>query len=266
MLMNRHRLLVRLAGLGAVLWATFGFEANAGASGALSAEEVFAAHVRAIGGKEAVLKKRGVRLRGRFDVRAQDLSAEVEIIRAEPNLQVFKLRVPGQGTIAGGYNGQIGWISNPVTGADPVTGAQLLKGPMLEQARDDADFYSQFQIYRPERIQRAEGRGLTEFAGQECHEVRLTRRNGREETLFFSTRNGLLAGHRKMQQTSQGPVEVTSRLSDYQRFDDVLQPTTIAQEAGDMRMRFTFSQYAFEEIPESEFDLPVQIVELLRAE
>ncbi len=223
-----------------------------------TAPEVFARHLEAIGGKEKVEKLVGMRLKGEFRMPSVGFTAGLEIVRLRPNKQNFKLTPNGFGEVTGGFNGEVGWLM------DPNSGARLLKGAMLDQSRDDAEFYSQFQLHDPKRVTSSETTARTQFDGRECLQVKLIWKTGREENLFFDAKTGLLAGVQKQQVTDQGSVPTTIRLQDYKKFGELLQPTRFQQKLGDMELGIDVKDYVFEAVPDKEFELPTAVKDLLR--
>jgi len=221
-----------------------------------SAQTVFAGHVKAIGGKAAVLKVPGVRAKGRFSIASANMNAEIEIMGAKPNKQVFHSTIPDVGVVAGGFDGKVGWS------IDPSQGPLVLNGRMLDQAHDNAQFYSQFQLHDGD-LTSAETVAKTAFAGQDCYQVKAVWKSGREETLFFNTKTGLCAGGRRMQETQQGSSEIMNELSDYKKCGDLLQPTKILQKVNDMEIVITVTEARFEAVPDKEFAPPEAIQKLV---
>ena len=221
-----------------------------------SAQEIFASHVKAIGGKAAVLKVVGMRAKGQFSIAAANMNAEIEIIAAKPNKQVFRFEATGFGSVSGGFNGATGWS------IDPSQGPLVLKGKMLDQAHDNAQFYSQFHIHDGD-LTSAETVAKTTFGGQDCYQVKAVWKSGREETLFFDAKTGLCAGGRRMQETQQGSSEVTNELSAYKKYGDLLQATKILQRLNGMEIAITITDTRFEPVPDKEFALPEAIQKLV---
>ncbi len=227
------------------------------AAGSLpSAKDVIARHVAAIGGREVVLRLTSMRGKGHFVMPTQGLSGEFEFLRATPNRQIVRVTVANVGQITTGFDGKVGWLLNP------FNGASLLEGQMLDQSRDEADFYS--QLHQEQNFKSMNTVQRTPFAGQECYEVKLVWKSGRETTEFYSASTGLQVGVRQQQQTAQGQAEVTTRLSDYKKFGDLLQPTKIAQKMGEVEQTITITSITFDPIPDSEFALPEAVKTLLK--
>ncbi|MHB9006730.1 MAG: hypothetical protein ACYDC1_07325 [Limisphaerales bacterium] len=242
--------------LTAACW--IGVTALSAADALPAAKEVFARHLEAIGGRDVVAKLTGMRAKGEFKMPAVGMVAPIDILRAPPNRTIFQLTPVGFGEITGGFDGTTGWT------IDPMSGAKVLSGKALDQSRDDAEFFSQFQLHDDAKIASATTVARTPFDGRECVQVKLVWKTGREEELFFDAKTGLLAGVRKVQETEQGPTPVTVTMLDYKKFGPLLQPTRLAQKLGEMDLEITLTEYRFEAVTDAELALPTAVKELLK--
>jgi hypothetical protein len=222
------------------------------------AKEIIAKYVQAIGGKEAILKYTAMRAKGTFELssQGQNSAGELEVLRAKPNKQVVKINIQGTGQIVAGFDGKTGWLIVP--GAGPM----LLQGTMLDQARDDAVFYN--QLHEESNYRSLETAALTQFDGQECYQLKLVSKSGREVTEFYDVKTRLLAGYKAMQESLQASLEVTGRLFDYKKFGDWLQPTRLAQKMPGIDQTITISSISYEPIPDREFEPPAELKALLK--
>jgi len=132
-------------------------EAPAKATGKLPpAAEVVAKQLKAIGGREAVLKHTSTRLKGTWEMPAQQgANGEFELLQAKPNQRLMRMKVGEMGEVVNGYDGKVGWVTSPF--APPA----LMEGKMLDQARDDADYYA--VLHNPTSYQSLETVARTQF-------------------------------------------------------------------------------------------------------
>ncbi|MBM3879923.1 MAG: hypothetical protein FJ387_09425 [Verrucomicrobia bacterium] len=223
-----------------------------------SAVEVFGRHVQALGGKAAIAKLTHSRQKGKFELPGQGVSAELEVLRAKPDRMVFKVSVQNFGVVSGGCDGRVAWL------IDPMGGARLLQGKMLDQSRDDARFLAQFQVYDAEDFKRPPTVARVEFDGKDCYEVKLTLKSGREETRYFEVASGLLAGTRRMQESEQGAAEAVSRFLEYKAFGGVQQATKAVQQTGETEITMSLPEVSWDPIPSAEFDLPEAVRALIK--
>lgn len=221
-----------------------------------AAREVVDKYIAAIGGKEAVLKHGTSAVKGRWEVPVMSQGGEFELLRSKPGLQVMRIKMGDQGTILNGCDGKIAWTVNP------FVGAMLLEGKMLEQAIEEADYFS--ILREPNTYKVLETVGLKKFNGKDAIQLKVVSKAGRETAEFYDPANGLLIGQRTSQETPQGTVEATLTFSDYKKFTDILQPTKILISAGGFEQVLTLTAVEYDKVPETAFAPPDEIKALLK--
>ena len=88
--------------------------------------------------------------------------------------------------MANGFDGSHGWAMTP------MTGPMLQQGKELDQAKLDADFYS--ELRDPKKYTSIKTVEKTVFEGRPCYKVSLVRTDGNEDFEFYDVENGLRAG------------------------------------------------------------------------
>jgi hypothetical protein len=231
--------------------------APAPASAALpAAKAVMDRHIKAIGGREALLARSSSRATGRIEMPASGVSGTFEMLAAKPNKTLIKISLPGVGDISEGFDGTVGWSMNP------LTGPTLIQGVQLEQRKLDSDFYSGLDPEKQyESIATVE---QTTFDGRECYKVRLVRRGGGEDFQFYDVKTGLRAGGILTRETPMGAMTATSTETDYKPFGDVLQPTKLTNTAMNLRQVMTFEMFEYDKVDPVVFALPDQIKALVK--
>ena len=113
-------MLLRIVAVAALLFAPQ--QASAPAKPAPAAEtlpdarEIVNKHIKAVGGREAILSHKSMKAVGTLSVPASGISGPIEMIQAaEPNRMVLKTTVPGIGDILEGFDGSHAWSVNPMT-------------------------------------------------------------------------------------------------------------------------------------------------------
>lgn len=259
--MKTQRILTSTQGWIAALLVAFTTSAFAADAALPTPQEIVAKYIKAIGGKESLMKTSSMRAKGKFDIPAQKMGGEIEVLRAKPNHQLVKLKLnlpTGEPMVINtGFDGTNGWLSMP------FPGPMLLEGKMLDQARDEADFYS--QLHEESGYSKMQTVGTTIFGGKECYEVKFVRKSGRETTEYFDVRSGLQIGAKANQETPQGAVDVVTRQEDYQKFGDLQIPTRMTQKMGDVEQVITISSVTFEAIPDKDMEAPSEIKALLKS-
>jgi hypothetical protein len=218
--------------------------------------EVIDKYVRAIGGRDAILKHRSRAAKGRFEIRNQGLSGDLHMFAAAPDKAMLRIAVSGLGDIVSGFDGSVGWILNP------MTGPMLLRGAELQQARDDADFYS--ELHDEGRFASMEIVALEDFEGRPCYRLRLVRKSGTEDFEFFDTKTALLAGSIVKRDSPIGKIAATHVIDDYREFGGLRIPTRVVQRMAGLEQVLTIEQMEVDTVDPAVFDPPAEIRALLK--
>ncbi|HWQ00216.1 MAG TPA: hypothetical protein VNK92_07075 [Vicinamibacterales bacterium] len=212
------------------------------------ARRIIDRYVEALGGRALAQKYRSRRATGRIALVAQGLEGDVEILAARPDLLRIKISIAGIGDLESGYDGRIGWISNP------LTGPMVVEGRALEQLRADADFDS--ALHEPDRYKVLETLERTEFEGRRVYKVRAVRASGDEDIEFFDVDSGLLVGSMTTRETPMGTVKSVTIVDDYRRFGGLLLPTRIVQRATGTEQVITIASVEFDVVEPERFVPP----------
>jgi hypothetical protein len=210
------------------------------------AAEVVARFIREIGGREAVGKYSTRRATGTFEMPAQGLRGPLEVLAGKPNKTMVRLTVPGVGEISSGFDGEVGWIVNP------MTGPMLLEGKALEQTREDSSFLSALH----DDVKSMETLERTEFEGIACYKLRVVRASGSEDLEFFDVAAGLLVGSITARESPMGTMTVTSVYRDYKDFDGVRLPATSIQRVAGVEQILRIERVEHNALSEAAFQPP----------
>ena len=224
-------------------------------SGLPAADEVVARYVTAIGGADALRAVQSIHASGTFSVPAQGIVAAFELFPARPARLLYRVTVPGVGRIENGYDGQLGWMVNP------ISGPELLRGPQLEELADDAWFDA--PLHESDRIRSMETLEETVFDGRRAYKVRVTFHTGREQFEYFDVATGLQIGTESVRTTPQGRVPTVSILRDDRAFGPLLQATTVVQRAMGFEQIVTLSSCEYDTVADATFALPPEVMALL---
>jgi len=219
------------------------------------AEVIVARHIEAIGGMDAYRSIQSVHARGRLEIPAQGIVAAFELFTARPSRMLYRVNVPGVGRIENGFDGQVGWSDNP------ISGPEVLSGRQLTEAAEDAWFDG--PLREPSRVRRMTTVEQTTFDGREAYRVRVEFLSGREQFDFFDTQTGLQIGSEASRATPQGIVPTVNVLRNYQRFGAVLQATTFVQRAMGFEQVVTLTSCEYDKVSDSTFVLPPAVAALL---
>ena len=219
--------------------------------------EIVNRHVKAIGGREAVLSHKSMRLTGTFAMPKSGISGPVEIFGATGPDRVFvKMSVPGIGDIMEGFDGSHGWI------VSPVTGPMLKVGKELQQVKLDADFYG--ELRDPKKFIAVKTVEKTTFDNRPCYKVALSRIDGTEDFDFYDVATGLRAGGITTRETAMGSLTVTSVVGGYKKFGNLMVATTQSQTVMGAEQTITLSSVEFDKVDAAAFAPPDPIKALIK--
>jgi hypothetical protein len=221
-----------------------------------AARVVIDRHLKAIGGREALLGHSSSRATGTFAVPAQGLKGPLDVVAAKPDKTRVKITLPGLGEIVEGYNGQHAWTMSP------MTGPMLLEGKQLEDKRFDSDYYN--ELHAEGRYQSMTTIERADFDGRPCYKVRLVRKNGSEDFEFYDVETGLRAGRILTRETPMGTFTGTTVETDYKKFGNLLLPTTIKNTIMGIQQLITVDTVEYDNVPASAFEPPAEIKALIK--
>lgn len=258
--MSPHRAW-RVARLAAILIASVALAGTppvvAQTSGDLpAARDVIDRFVTAIGARGAVGRYKSRRAIGRFEVPAQGLSGDLEVLAMPPDRQVVRISLAGLGDIQNGFDGRVAWLINP------MTGPMVLDGQARDHARMEADFYS--DLHEESQFQTMETVARADFEGTPAYTLRLVRSSGEEDIEFFAVDTGLLIGSIVSRQSPMGPMQATSVYSDYKDFGGVLIATRMRQKVMGVEQIIVITRVEYDTLDGSVFALPPSIKALVK--
>lgn len=220
-----------------------------------TAEEILNRFGKEIGGVDTFAEKKSQHAKGAVEMPGQNISGKMEIFATRPNKMIIKMDMAGVGQITTGFDGKVGWMSSP------LTGPMLLPEKSVEQMAAQADF--DHALHRPEDYKSMEVLGVEEFAGEPCYKLKLVHRTGFETTEYFSKKSGLQKGFESNQESPFGPVNVTTVVAEYKKFDGILMPSKVVQKMSGMEQTLTIDEMEFNTVAASEFEVPEEVKALI---
>jgi len=221
-----------------------------------SARSILDKHVAAIGGRAAVLSHKSTSAKGTLSMPSAGLTGALELYSAAPNKSLLKVSLGGVGEVTEGFDGTHGWS------VSPMTGPMLLEGKQLEEKRFDAEFHS--ELRSADRYSSMTTLEQTQFEGRPCYKIRLVRKTGGEDIEFYDVATGLKAGSITTRETQMGTVTGTSVETDYRKFGNLMQPTTVRTDIGGMKQVITITSIEYDNVAPAVFELPPGIKALLK--
>ncbi len=211
-------------------------------------QKIFARHVEAIGGEDAIRAYTSMTMKGAFEMPAMGVSGEAMIYLAAPDKGLIHITIPGLGNNVQGFDGEIGWAEDPMQGARLLEGAEL--GVLKRQARIHADL--EYDELYPQQS----AVGETEWNGQAAYQVDLVDADGNESSRYFAVETGLMIGEEATTTTDMGTMETSTTVSDYQEFGGVLFATSTVTSIPSFGMEFTqtVESVSFDDVDPSTFE------------
>jgi hypothetical protein len=251
---------VRVATLAALLLAPLYAQAPVKTETAAAlpdAREIINRHIKAVGGREAILAHTSMHATGTLSVASAGITGPMEIFgAANPNRVVVKTSVPGIGDIMEGFDGSHGWS------VSPMTGPMLKIGKELSQTKLDADFYS--ELRDPKTYPEVKTIEKTTFDGRPCYKVSLKRIDGIEDFDFYDVATGLRAGSINTRETPNGVLTMTSMEGGYKKFGKLTQATAVTQQVMGVEQKITLNMVEYDTVPPTAFEPPAAIKALIK--
>ena len=251
---------LRVATMAALLFAPFYAQAPAKpepAAGLPDAREIINRHIKAVGGREAILKHKSLHAKGTLSIPASSITGPIELFgAANPDRMVVKTSVPGIGDIIEGFDGSHAWSLSP------LTGPMLKIGKELTQTKLDADFYS--ELRDPKKYPNVKTLEKTTFDGRPCYKVAVTRIDGSEDVDYYDVATGLKAGSVNTRESPMGTLTMTSTEGDYKKFGGLLHATKVTQKVMGVEQVITLVSLEYDKVDASAFAPPAEIKALIK--
>lgn len=221
-----------------------------------AAQTIIDRHIAALGGRDAIKAVQSFSAKGALAIPASGITGTIELFSARPNKNVVKTTLAGIGEMSEGFDGAVAWSDSPITGPMIATGKEL-----AERA-----FYADFDgalgaVARYANLRTVE---KTTFEGRPVYKIALTKKTGGDDIEFYDVETGLKAGAMMERTTPMGTISVTVAVSDYKKFDKLLQPTVVKQRGAGAEILTTFTSFEYNKVDPSVFALPAEIKALLK--
>lgn len=220
-----------------------------------SPQQLIAQHIEAAGGEAAIRRYTSSRAVGQLSIPAQGITGDVEVFNQAPNKFLLRVEVPGFGTVAAGYDGEVGWSHNP------ALGPMVLEGRMLDQMREQSDYYG--LLSRDEYAASMTTLERTEFEGRPCYAVQVTTKWGEQYVEYYDAETGLMAGGVRDQESPMGAMETTTILRNYRDFGGVFAPAEMVQRTMNIDQIVTITEVEYDAVDPAVFELPPEIQALV---
>jgi hypothetical protein len=218
-----------------------------GANGLPTPAALLARYVDAIGGEKALRQHQSSTRKGKMAIAAMGMEGSTTTRAAAPDKIAMNIET-GMGAMNQGYNGEIGWSDNP------MTGAQVLDGDQLATMKQQADYY--MPLNYPKHFSTMETVEETDFGGTPAYKVRVVNSTGREASHYFAKDSGLLLGIQGIQAGPMGESEVKISFQEYKDFGGVKMPAKTMLDVAGMQIEQTVETVTFDDVEATAFEPP----------
>jgi hypothetical protein len=221
-----------------------------GANGLPTPAALLARYVDALGGEKTLRAHESSTRKGKMVIAAMGMEGSTTTHAAAPDKMVMNIET-GMGAMNQGYNGELGWSDNP------MTGAQVLDGDQLANMKQQADYHMPLNYSK--HFATMETVEETDLDGQPAYKVRVVNSTGREAFHFFSKDSGLLLGVQGVQAGPMGESEVKIAFSDYKEFEGMKVPAKTTIDVAGMQIEQTVETVTFDDVDAAAFEPPESV-------
>ena len=219
--------------------------------GVIEARHIVDRYVALIGGEEALDACTEYVATGTMRLPGQGLTGELTMYAKAPDKMLIDVDLPQLGRTSSGYDGETGWM------IQPMMGPMVLEGEALEQLRvqsrqDEA-------LKRHDGIVALERVGEREIDGVAAVGVKVRYRGGFETTEYYDPDTGWILGVAGQQETPMGKLNVFTRILEHGSCGPVRVPTVTSQRIMGMEQVVDIEECVCRSVPDSIFALPPAI-------
>lgn len=196
--------------------------------------EILEKYVKALGGRDAMLKLRSRSASGTVELVPMNLKGTFESFAA-PETKVFsRLTIEGVGDMLEGSDGKTAWSINPIQGNRDRTGAELL------QSQLNNSFYRETKLDK--LFSKLELKGTDKVGDRAVYVVSATAEGVPSETWYFDTQTGLMLRSDITAISPEGNQPMTVFYEDLRAVDGVLIPFRIRSQTSQFTIVMTSTE------------------------
>lgn len=215
------------------------------------------AYIEKIGGKDLIASIQSTKMEASVEIPMAGITGTMTLNNKAPGKMAMVMELPGFGKTETGYDGEVGWSS------DPMNGPRLMTEEEISDMGSQADPNAAVK-YR-ENYPTIEHAGEVDFNGQKANKIRLVRPNGRESFEFYAIDSGLMIGQESVQASQMGEIKIVTFLDDYKEFDGMMAPTTMTQNFGPQKLIMKITNMEINNVDDAVFARPAAVEQLVAA-
>lgn len=219
--------------------------------------EIIDAYIETLGGIEMIKSIESTKIVGTMEIPMAGMTGNMTMMSKVPGMVSMTMDLPGFGMTRSGFNGTVGWSS------DPMSGPRLMTDDEIDALKQQADPTIAMK-YR-ELYQTIEYAGEMDFNGSKAHKIKLVDADGDEQTEYFDPQTNHMVGQISTQATPMGAIEVTTMMSEYKEFGGMMMPTKIVTKLGPQEIIMTVKSAEINNVNDEVFKLPPEINALVKA-
>jgi hypothetical protein len=181
-----------------------------------SAKEVVDKYVKAIGGRDALLKHKSRVETGTMELSPMGVKGTFESYSRSDNRVLTKISLDGVGEIFEAFDGTTGWSSNPVQGSRVKEGKELEQFKSVSNFSRDADLEKAFSALKV--------RGVEKVGDRDTYAVVASKDGLPDEVLYFDVENGLMVRRDNIVLAPEGQQATSAFLEDYREVGGIKTP------------------------------------------
>jgi hypothetical protein len=218
-----------------------------------SAEDLVRRNLSAKGGVARLKSVPGLRIMARVMLPTAGLEFPAVITTKRPNLFYQESTIRGQKVIAG-FDGEKGWIVNPLMGG---LAPQEMQGSRLEMLKRQLDLEGPLVDYQA-KGSTIEVIGHDTLEGKSVTKLKVTPKDGLVEYFFVDDDTGLEAKTVKQIKDGDGITTLETRYSNYEAVDGVMVPHIVEQKAAGQVLQFTIEHVEIAAPDDTLFKMPTK--------
>lgn len=222
------------------------------------AESILDRALEVTGGADAYAGVKTYKIGGTFEIPAQKIVAQLEIVGSEGHQFAMNIVIPGLGTERSGGDGTTVWSTSA------MTGARILTGPERDRSMRDADLLR--DLNWKDYYKSATTTGLEDLAGKPTFVVAMVDTSGVAETRYYDKESGFLMRQTGTLKTQMGEMKSDSHFSNYKELGGLIMPATVRVEVMGMTQLLNIRTAEVNlTVPATAFALPAEIQALVDA-
>ena len=220
---------------------------------AQSAEELVSRNLSAKGGAARLKAVPGLRINARVLLPTAGIEFPVVITTKQPNWFYQESTIRGQKVIAG-FDGEKGWIVNPLMGG---LAPQEMQGSRLEMLKRSLDLEGPLVDYKAKGTT-VEVAGHDTLEGKSVTKLKVTPEDGLVEFFYVDDETGLETKTIKQIKDGDGITTLETRYSNYEAVAGVMMPHIVEQKAAGQILQFTIEHVEIAAPDDTLFKMPTR--------